>query len=107
MHNLAPRPYPGNVAENALIKENRIGVFLASVDLLRALPDDLLRRVFSHFMIVRAEALFDNASIRYCAYSPLFAQVEEKDEPPSYEITVTGEGADLTVEARSNAAWDK
>ncbi len=98
---LTDRPFPDNVEENTLIIENRVGAFLVRTDVLRVLPDDLLRSVFSHFLIVRAEALFYSASIRYCAYSPLFAPVEEQDEPPIYEIIVNGIDEDMTVEVRT------
>jgi len=60
-----------------------------------------LLRIFSHFLIIRAEALFYSASIRYCAYSPLFAPVEAQDEPPIYELIVNGIDEDMTIEVRT------
>lgn len=101
MSQLTDKPKPDSVEKNTLIIENRVGVFRVRTDVLRILPDDLLRRIFSHFLIIRAEALFYSASIRYCAYSHLFAPVEAQNEPPIYEIIVNGIDEEMTIEVRT------
>lgn len=69
-----------------MVKENRIGIFEISQPLIEKADYVLLRRVFGHMIIVRAEAMYHKNCIEYHAYSDLFEEIPPEVVPPRYLI---------------------
>jgi hypothetical protein len=88
------------------IEMNRVGRFEISYQLLRTLPQSSLALIFSHFIIVRAEALYNKYVIEYTAYSEMFETIPLGSEPFWYEITVVNGGDSiLAVCGNRKAVW--
>lgn len=69
-----------------MVKENKIGVFEISQPLIKNADYVLLRRVFGHMIIVRAEAIYHKNLIEYHAYSDLFEENPPEVMAPRYSI---------------------
>jgi hypothetical protein len=85
---------------------NRVGRFGISYQLLRTLTQRELALVFSHFIIVRAEAVYNKFIIEYTAYSEMFETIPVGGEPFWYEITIVNDGDSiLAVCGNRKAVW--
>jgi hypothetical protein len=67
----------------------RVGKFKISRDLLREDGNESLLKLFANTIIVRAEYLYPEDSIKYIALSPLFRTKEECEIVPEYRMICT------------------
>lgn len=74
------RVYPADLV-------SRRGRFNVSKEFLNN-PTSVIFQLFSNFIIVRAEYMYDTDSVEYIAVSKLFSPVEEGYETPDYKITI-------------------
>jgi len=65
-----------------------VGTFQVSMQLLQEGDPLVLRDFFSNFIILHAEILYYNNSIRYTASSDLFDNIKEGAVPPEYNIEI-------------------
>jgi hypothetical protein len=68
-----------------IVKENRIGKFLISSDIITNRPD-VVQGVLGRCIVVRAEQLFYSGDVEYFAYSELFRPIERGDVVPRYKF---------------------
>lgn len=80
------------------IAENRFGEFSVNPQLLHEMTDEALRRLYSDFVIVRAEYMYVSGSIRYTAFSPLFKVAPRDTEPTMYSIRYRRDDDGLIVD---------
>jgi len=70
-----------------VIKENRIGTFFLRRQHLEKYSDELLRTVFSNFVIIEAHYRDYNLRIDYVAYSIHFDKLDDRGAIiPEYEV---------------------
>lgn len=67
---------------------NRPGVFHIPRRSIFESPD-LVKKIMSQMLIVRAEDMFVSSRIEYVAYSHLFDEVDQGSVAPHYEILVS------------------
>jgi len=81
---------PVNIGVNNLpVKEKRLGWFAMSAQLLDALTFEQCQKIFSNFVIVRAEPMPKQPIFKYQAFSPLFEPYLSKVSPPPwYDVKV-------------------
>jgi hypothetical protein len=83
--------------ETNIKPERRIGKFYVFANLVDNNWMGLLK-IFSCFVILRAEYLYAGERFEYIAYSPLFDILDLGAEPPIYEIIVNSRNNSVTVE---------
>ena len=66
----------------------QLGIFRLHTAVLHSLGSSGALELMRHFVILRAESHFHDASIEYLAYSPLFDAVQFGDRVPSYVLTI-------------------
>lgn len=66
------------------MKNNRIGRFVVSADLLRDWEQIL--PLMAGMVVVRCEWMYYNRTVEYIAYSRLFDEIGEGFDPPKYEM---------------------
>lgn len=63
-----------------------LGKFYISDRVFQSEGWENMQKYLSHFLIVRCEFLFCSQCFEYIAYSNLFDEIKEGEEPPEYDL---------------------
>lgn len=81
--------------DHSPITEGRVGKFILPDHVMVTTPYEVLLRVMSNFLVVRAEMLYAQRGIEYTAYSSLFELVDRGERIPEYLMFIDTDSDDL------------